>query len=512
MLRDCGVLCCGRAFQEEAKLLYKRQNKRTREKVSNPINIPESEPNWLTTGKFKGTEFNPIHNRPDDKVSNCQIDDVPIALKIFEFQTKTQMKKIMDNIKPLLNADIDHENILKYHGVEKDIANNCIYLRLDFYNGTLQQAVYNRLEGIYLDDSVSLQILRQITEGVAHLHQNKIAHKNLNLGNIFIFKKSDSEICAKISDAGVDNPKSDCESFNGIPIWKAPEFETDQKVTGACDLFSLGCIFHFVLTGGKYPFGDSNQKGFLKEVEYPRIPEVVLSNLWLIRELTLEDPKKRPKVKDILSHPIFWTSEKTLNFFIQIASLIEKVASKDDEEEETPNEISDVKVKKIVSEMETNYKRVVTKRFGYHQHLQSYRDWLKFMGMDKYKYRATYVRSVYKTFKTNKVCEFIELIRNLGTDFEEFPQHVKNVVGKPPDEFLGYWRHQFPLLVPMLWILFQKLRSEDEYEMKQFYGNRHKFSFQSESLYCYANNEMFLSVKEGTLLQKNVERLSTLSI
>ena len=39
--------------------------------------------------------------------------------------------------------------------------------------------------------------------------------------------------------------------------WKAPELLTDKKTKIYCnkiDIFALGCLFYYVLTGGRHPF------------------------------------------------------------------------------------------------------------------------------------------------------------------------------------------------------------------------------------------------------------------
>ena len=71
-------------------------------------------------------------------------------------------------------------------------------------------------------------------------------------------------------------------------------------------------LIYYILSGGHHPFGD---KSF--ECEYNihhgkynlyHIQDVVAKDLieWMINE----EPKKRPKVEECLSHPFFWTSEK----------------------------------------------------------------------------------------------------------------------------------------------------------------------------------------------------------
>ncbi|PON58900.1 Tyrosine-protein kinase [Parasponia andersonii] len=49
--------------------------------------------------------------------------------------------------------------------------------------------------------------------------------------------------------------------------WKAPEQLLDGRKTFKADLFSLGCVLYFVITGGSHPFGqviDQRDKNILE--------------------------------------------------------------------------------------------------------------------------------------------------------------------------------------------------------------------------------------------------------
>lgn len=48
----------------------------------------------------------------------------------------------------------------------------------------------------------------------------------------------------------------------GSSGWQAPEQLQRQRQTLAVDLFSLGCVLFFCVTGGKHPFGDSIERDF----------------------------------------------------------------------------------------------------------------------------------------------------------------------------------------------------------------------------------------------------------
>lgn len=82
---------------------------------------------------------------------------------------------------------------------------------------------------------------------------------------------------------------------SGSSGWQAPEQLLHGRQTRAVDLFSLGCVIFFCITGGRHPFGDHLERDInivknkvdLFLVEY--IPEAVD----LISCLLNRDPELR---------------------------------------------------------------------------------------------------------------------------------------------------------------------------------------------------------------------------
>lgn len=47
---------------------------------------------------------------------------------------------------------------------------------------------------------------------------------------------------------------------SGSSGWQAPEQLRNERQTRAVDLFSLGCLLFFCITGGQHPFGDTFER------------------------------------------------------------------------------------------------------------------------------------------------------------------------------------------------------------------------------------------------------------
>jgi len=169
-------------------------------------------------------------------------------------------------------------------------------------------------------------VLRDLVIGIRHLHDLQIVHRDLKPQNVLISKQrkvliSDFGLCKKLEDGKA--------SFNtsapGTIGWTAPE-ALDRKVhpknsdtsrlTKLVDVFSLGCLFYYIVTKGKHPFGSHMMRqGNIIQGKRD------LSGLGtdtiaadLISRMISHKAEERPTTDEILAHPFFWDDKKRLNF------------------------------------------------------------------------------------------------------------------------------------------------------------------------------------------------------
>jgi polo-like kinase 1 len=150
-------------------------------------------------------------------------------------------------------------------------------------------------------------LFRQTILAVAYLHQVKVIHRDLKLGNLFL--NDDMEI--KLGDFGlatrVEMDGERKKTLCGTPNYIAPEVLTKKGHSYEVDIWSLGCIL-FTLLVGKPPFETKTLKDTyqrIKKNEY-HIPAYISQEARLLIGRLLQPlPTARPTAEDILTDPFF---------------------------------------------------------------------------------------------------------------------------------------------------------------------------------------------------------------
>jgi polo-like kinase 1 len=135
--------------------------------------------------------------------------------------------------------------------------------------------------------------MKQITLGVKYLHDKKIIHRDLKLGNIFL----NDQMEIKLGDFGlatkVDYDGERKRTLCGTPNYIAPEVLTKKGHSYEVDIWSIGCIMYTLLVG-KPPFETQTLKDTYNRIrknEY-HVPSRVgpLANSLIVR-LLQDDPR-----------------------------------------------------------------------------------------------------------------------------------------------------------------------------------------------------------------------------
>ena len=223
--------------------------------------------------------------------------DRNVAIKILRGDLSNDEKFVRRFQREALSASsLAHPNIVEMYDVGED--DNIYYIVMEYVEGkTLKQLLKKRGS---LTLSEAIDIMLQITDGMAHAHNSYIIHRDLKPQNIMI--KDDGQI--KITDFGIAmalnaTQLTQTNSVMGSVHYLPPEQASGKGCTIKSDIYSMGIIFYELLTGS-LPFrGENAVEIALKHMrdplpdlreENPSIPQSIEN---IILKSTAKNPKNR---------------------------------------------------------------------------------------------------------------------------------------------------------------------------------------------------------------------------
>jgi serine/threonine-protein kinase/endoribonuclease IRE1 len=284
-------------------------------------------------------------------------------------------------IKHLLSSD-ENPHVIRYFGKEE--SQHFTYIALDLFTTSLDQFIERPLQYpslVKMPEGFDVQdCLTQITDGVAHLHSLKLVHRDIKPQNVLVKAIKSSrpavglpKLHFVISDFGLCKPLEEGPESTFAPTanhtaagttgWRAPELLVNyrecpvgngasttstthsndgstslsldrptRRATKAIDIFSLGCVFYYVMTQGRHPFDiggtslgrDLNIKENRFSTDDLRLWDYSFDADDLIMQMLKNDPKDRPDTAGILKHPYFWPVEDKLDFLCDVSDCYEK--------------------------------------------------------------------------------------------------------------------------------------------------------------------------------------------
>ena len=223
--------------------------------------------------------------------------DRNVAIKILRGDLSNDDKFVRRFQREALSASsLAHPNIVEMYDVGED--NGLYYIIMEYIDGkTLKQLLKKRGS---LTLSEAIDIMLQLTDGMAHAHSSYIIHRDLKPQNVMI--KDDGQI--KITDFGIamalnSTQLTQTNSVMGSVHYLPPEQASGKGCTTKSDIYSMGIIFYELLSGS-LPFkGDNAVEIALKHMrdplpslrdENPSIPQSIEN---IIRKATAKNPKNR---------------------------------------------------------------------------------------------------------------------------------------------------------------------------------------------------------------------------
>lgn len=173
------------------------------------------------------------------------LNDLGIALKILHHdlvRDNQATKRFLQEVE--LMHQVSHLNVVRTFDI--GASDKLFYFTMEFVSGEPFDYLDHQL---LLDEKVLAQLIFQICDGLAAIHDHDIIHRDLKPANVLVTK----DLQVKITDFGVARKHSStitrAEAIIGSSGYLAPEVWHRGKITKAIDFYSLGVILYETCTG-----------------------------------------------------------------------------------------------------------------------------------------------------------------------------------------------------------------------------------------------------------------------
>ncbi|KAL2122703.1 hypothetical protein VTJ04DRAFT_3158 [Mycothermus thermophilus] len=241
-----------------------------------------------------------------------------MAVKEIRLQDPKLIPNIAGQIRDEMRVleTVNHPNVVSYYGIE--VHRDRVYMFMEFCSGG---SLANLLEhGRIEDEQVIMVYALQLLEGLAYLHEIKIAHRDIKPENILldhngIIKYVDFGAAKLIARQGrtlvqdLTSTKPN-KSMTGTPMYMSPEVIKGENPGhfGAVDIWSLGCVILEMATGRRPWSNLDNEWAIMYNIAQgnpPQLPtpdQLSPQGIDFLKRCFVRDSKKRDTAVELLEH------------------------------------------------------------------------------------------------------------------------------------------------------------------------------------------------------------------
>lgn len=228
-------------------------------------------------------------------LANDTILNRKVAVKVLRGDLANDEKFVRRFQREALSASsLNHPNIVEMYDVGEDDGN--FYIVMEYVDGKNLKQLIKRRTKLSLTEVVD--IMKQLTDGIAHAHDSFIIHRDIKPQNMLILDNG----LVKITDFGIavalnSTQLTQTNSVMGSVHYLPPEQAAGKGATFKSDIYSLGIMMYELITG-KLPFrGENAVEIALKQMKEP-IPSIREDNNEIpqaVENIVLKACAKNPK-------------------------------------------------------------------------------------------------------------------------------------------------------------------------------------------------------------------------
>jgi serine/threonine protein kinase len=185
-----------------------------------------------------------------------------VAIKVLlpKFSQNPQFKELFLKEAEIV-AKFTYPNIVQIYSIH--VIQNIYFIVMEYVEGTTLRDKIRR-EG-RISEEVTLRIMDQVSLALSETHKRGIIHRDIKPQNILLTREG----IPKVADFGlaVNIRESSLEGITtaGTPTYMSPEQARGDIPTPASDIYSLGVVMYFMLSG-KIPYRSTSVVEVMREI------------------------------------------------------------------------------------------------------------------------------------------------------------------------------------------------------------------------------------------------------
>jgi serine/threonine protein kinase len=252
----------------------------------------------------------------------------PAAIKLIRAETlgaaddetaKLAITRFKREAEAAANLRSEHTVELYDFGVTAD---DTLYLVMEYLDGMDLETLV-RKKGPLSPGRVTY-ILRQVCDSLDEAHSYGLVHRDIKPANIHLGRVGRKHDFVKVMDFGLVKEVADATPENtlatipgqmglGTPAYMSPEMALGEMVDARTDIYALGCVAYFLLTGELVFGGEKTVNMIAKHLQAEPVPpserttqSIPAALERLIMKALAKDPNSRPQSAREFSEALTW--------------------------------------------------------------------------------------------------------------------------------------------------------------------------------------------------------------
>ena len=229
----------------------------------------------------------------------------PAAIKLLAKDRTSEKDQVRFEREVQLTSRLVHPNTISIFDYGRT-ADGVFYYVMEYLEGLDLDRLVK--ENGPLEPARTIHILAQVCGALGEAHAFTLVHRDIKPANIMLTSRIDEPDVVKVVDfglvrtAGVGAAESRTEAITGTPMYLSPEsISTPESVDGRADIYALGAVAYFLLTGRNVFEGNTVVEVLSRHMlEEPRAPSTHLDKALpsdleaIVLKCLAKDPGARP--------------------------------------------------------------------------------------------------------------------------------------------------------------------------------------------------------------------------